>query len=373
MSHQSLEPITVAGIALANRVAVAPMSRVSTRGDGVATEQMADYYAQFARGGFGLVITEGTYTDHAHSQAYANQPAIVTDSQVRAWGEVVDAVHAEGAPIFVQFMHAGALVQGNHHRSVAIAPSALQPKGRKLFGYGGEGPYARPREMTPGDIEEAVAGFAAAAVRARAAGFDGVEVHGANGYLLDQFLTTYSNRRTDEYGGSPENRVRLLAEVVEAIHAAAGDDFPVGVRVSQIKVNDLAYRWSGPAEARAIFGRLGAARPAYVHVASEGAPWDETSFLAPGVSITGVARSVTGVPVIANGGMADPELAQRLLRDGHADLVALGHGAIANPDWPRRVAEGRPIDAFDPAMLLPEPTIENARRWHEQRAAAAAA
>jgi 2,4-dienoyl-CoA reductase-like NADH-dependent reductase (Old Yellow Enzyme family) len=371
--HPLLEPIAVADLRLPNRVAVAPMSRVSTAGDGVPTENMAAYYAEYARGGFGLIVTEGTYTDHAHSQAYPNQPAIVTDEQVRAWARVADAVHAAGGRIFLQLMHAGALVQGNHHRGVAVAPSVVQPKGRMLPGYGGDGPYALPREMTHAEIHEAVAGFAASAARARTAGFDGVEVHGANGYLLDQFLTTYTNLRVDEYGGSATNRVRLLVEVVQAIQDAAGGDFPVGVRVSQVKVNDVEYRWDGPEEARVVFGRLADARPAYIHVASEGAPWDDTSFLAPGASITGVARETAGVPVIANGGMHDPDLAARLLSDGHADLVALGHGALANPDWPLRLADGQRFEPFDPGMVRPAVTIENTQRWRAQQAEARAA
>ena len=227
--------------------------------------------------------------------------------------------------------------------------------------------------MTAADIAEAVAGFATSAARARTAGFDGVEVHAANGYLLDQFLTTYTNRRTDGYGGSAANRTRAVVEVIDAIHAAAGDDFPVGVRVSQVKVNDLEHRWSGPEEAEVVFASLGAANPAYIHVASEGAHWDATSFLAPGVSITGIARRAAGVPVIANGGMHDPALGSRLLQEGHADLVSIGHGALANPDWPARLVAGRAFEPFDPAMLRPEVTIENTEHWrlrhHEPQAA----
>jgi 2,4-dienoyl-CoA reductase-like NADH-dependent reductase (Old Yellow Enzyme family) len=365
-AHPLLTPVTVGDVPLTNRVAVAPMSRVSTAGDGVPTESMVDYYAAYAHGGFGLIVTEGTYTDHAHSQAYTNQPAIVTAEQVRVWSRVTDAIHAAGGRVFLQLMHAGALVQRNDHRDTTVAPSAVQPLGRKLLGYGGEGAYALPREMTLDDIEEAVDGFAQSAARARTAGFDGVELHGANGYLLDQFLTTYTNRRTDVYGGPPDNRARIFLDVLDAIQVAAGADFPVGVRVSQVKVNDLEYRWSGPDEAQAVFERLAAGRPAYLHVASEGAHWDATSFLAPGVSITGLAREITGAPVIANGGMHDERLAARLLNEGHADLVALGHGAIANPDWPRRLAAGSPFAAFDDDMLRPEVTIENTLAWRRE-------
>jgi 2,4-dienoyl-CoA reductase-like NADH-dependent reductase (Old Yellow Enzyme family) len=338
------------------------MSRVSTAGDGVPTENMAAYYADYARGGFGLMISEGTYTDHAHSQAYSNQPAIVTGEQVRGWARVVDAVHDAGGRIFLQLMHAGALVQGNNHRDVAVAPSAVQPKGRMLAGYGGEGAYAMPRAMTLEDIGEAVAGFADSAARARTAGFDGVEIHAANGYLLDQFITAYTNLRTDRYGGSATNRARLAAEVLQAVHDAVGDDFPVGIRCSQVKVNDIDYRWDGPEEAEAVFKSLARANPAYIHVSSEGADWDETSFLAPGVSITGTARRVAGVPVIANGRL-DAELGSRLLDDGHADLISLGHAALANPDWPTRLANGAEFEPFDDEMLVPEVTIENVQRW----------
>jgi 2,4-dienoyl-CoA reductase-like NADH-dependent reductase (Old Yellow Enzyme family) len=369
--HPLLEPVALGGLELPNRIAVAPMSRVSTAGDGVPTPQMADYFAAFAAGGFGLVLTDGTYLDHAHSQAYPDQPAIVTDEQVRAWARVTDAVHLAGGRIFLQLMHAGALVQGNHHVDQPIAPSAVLPRGRMLRGYGGGGEWAMPREATREDIRAAVAAFAASAARARTAGFDGVEVHAANGYLLDQFLTPYTNLRTDEYGGSPAARARLVAEVLAAIKAAVGDDFPVGVRVSQLKVNDVEHRWTLD-EARAVFGRIARERPAYVHVASEGAAWEDTSFLAPGVSISGVAREITGRPVIVNGGMDDPSLAARLLREGHADLVSLGHGAIANPDWPARLAAGRPFEPFHRNMLSPAVTIENTERWRAAAAVVAA-
>ena len=374
MDHPLLQPSTIGGLRLANRIAVAPMSRVSTAGDGVPTAAMARYYAEYAAGGFGLIVAEGTYTDHLHAQAYPDQPAIVTAEQVDAWRRVTDAVHAAGGRIVLQLMHAGALVQGNHHAGEqGIAPSAVHPMGRKLRGYGGEGPYATPRAATDADLGDVLRGIADSARRAQIAGFDGVEIHGANGYLFDQFLTTYTNHRTDRYGGSPAQRARLLAEAIAAARGSTGAAFPVGVRVSQAKVNDVAYRWSGVEEARAIFATLRDAGPAYVHVASEGAPWEETSYLAPGVSITAVARTVVGVPVIANGGMHDAELATRLLGAGHFDLVSLGHGAIANPDWPARLAADVPLAPFEDGMLSPAVTVGNTERWRSARVAAPAA
>src|SRR5581483_610438 len=169
-THIALTPFSFAGVNLQNRAVVAPMSRVSTKGDGVPTENMKNYYVSFAEGDFGMIISEGTYTDQAYSQAYANQPGIVTSRQVSAWRNIVDAVHVAGSVMFLQLMHAGALSQGNHYRDQTIAPSAVQPEGQMLPEYGGQGPFPLPRAMTEQDIQEAIEGFAQAASRAREAG-----------------------------------------------------------------------------------------------------------------------------------------------------------------------------------------------------------
>ncbi|WP_146649579.1 NADH:flavin oxidoreductase [Labilithrix luteola] len=367
--HPALAPTTIGPLSLRNRLAVAPMSRVSTLGDGFATARMRDYYASFARGGFGLVVTEGTYTDLAHSQAYGRQPGIATDAQAEAWAPIVRAVHEQGTAIVLQLMHAGALSQENGYRPASIGPSAVVPRGTKMSDYGGAGAYALPRAMTEEDIAEVVEGFARAAVRARKAGFDGVEIHGANGYLLDQFLTTYTNQRTDRWGGAVENRIRLTAEVVAASVRAAGAGFVVGVRVSQTKVNDLAYRWPGGSrDAAIVFEELRAAGADYVHLASEGADAAETARFADGGNVLEVARRVTGRPVIANGGLAEPSRLARLFREEQADLVALGRAALANPDWPLRLARGADFERFDRAMLHPFASLENAEQWRSRTA-----
>jgi 2,4-dienoyl-CoA reductase-like NADH-dependent reductase (Old Yellow Enzyme family) len=362
--HPALRPGRIGALQLANRLAVAPMTRVSAAPDGTPTPEMAEYYGAFAQGGFGLVITEGTYTDTAYSQGYLNQPGLVSERHVAAWREVTAQVHGAGTPIVAQLMHAGALSQGNPYRSQTAGPSAVTPLGEKMPEYGGHGPWPAPNEMSETDIKEAVGGFAAAAANARAAGFDGVEVHAANGYLLDQFLTDYTNRREDAYGGPAANRVRLTAEVVAAIRAEVGPDWCVGVRLSQTKVNDFRYRWPGGArDAETIFTALADAGATYLHIASEGRDWIETARLDGGVTITGLARRVSGLPVIANGGMHRPEQAARVLEDGHADVLSLARGALANPDLPRRLAEGRALEEFDHAMLHPMATLDNARRW----------
>lgn len=364
--HPALSPVRVGDLDLGNRLAVAPMSRVSANADGTATREMAEYYREFVRGGFGLVITEGTYPDAAHSQGYLNQPGIVTDEHVAAWRQVTDGVHGEGGLIVQQLMHAGALSQGNPHSSRTIAPSAIKPLGEMLEEYGGSGPYAMPSEMTEDDMEAVIEGFVSAALNSRRAGFDGVEIHASNGYLLDQFLTAYTNQRADAYGGDVRYRVRLTEEVVAAVRGAVGPAFCLGVRLSQTKVNDFVYRWPGGAvDGEVIFEALRAVGVTYLHIASEGRDWIETATLDGGETITALAKRVSGLPVIANGGMHDPARAAMVLEEGHADLLSLGRGALANPDLPRRLALQDELEVFDHAMLQPMATLANVEQWRQ--------
>jgi 2,4-dienoyl-CoA reductase-like NADH-dependent reductase (Old Yellow Enzyme family) len=363
-THPALTPQRIDAIELKNRLAVAPMSRVSAAPDGTPTDEMTDYYRNFGRGGFGLVITEGTYTDTAHSQGYLNQPGLASDAHVEGWRRVTDAVHAEGAPIVAQLMHAGALSQGNTHTADTIAPSAITPRGEMLEEYGGSGRWPTPREMKNDDIDSVVGGFVDAAARAHAAGFDGVEIHAANGYLLDQFLTVYTNARDDEFGGNVANRIRLTGRIVAAVRDRLERSFLLGVRLSQTKVNDFTYRWpGGAADAEIIFAAWAEAGADYLHIASEGRDFIDTARFPDGRTITAVAREVSGLPVMANGGMHDLSQAADVLNGGHADLVSLGRGALANPDLPARLVAGAELTRFDHAMLSPMATIANARAW----------
>lgn len=365
--HTALTSQKLGTLALTNRLAVAPMTRVSATADGAATAEMADYYSAFARGGFGLILTEGTYTDTTHSQGYLNQPGLATEAHVAAWRPVTEAVHAQGVPIIAQLMHAGALSQGNGYGDHTIAPSAITPRGEKLEEYGGSGTWPTPQAMTADDIDDVVAGFVSAAARARRAGFDGVEVHAANGYLLDQFLTGYTNTRDDEYGGSVQNRIRLTARILREIRAAE-PDLVLGVRLSQTKVNDFTYRWpGGAADAEIIFTALAGTGVDYLHIASEGRNFIDTARLSDGRTLTALAREVSGLPVMANGGMHDLRQAAEVLDDGHADLLSLGRGALANPDLPQRIAGGTELDTFDHGMLSPMATLGNARSWLANR------
>ena len=362
------DPVAMGPMLVPNRLAVAPMTRVSATEQGCATAQMRHYYRAFAEGGFGLVITEGIYTDKAWSQGYLRQPGLSDSAQCEAWGSVVREVHASGARVVAQLMHAGALSQGNPHRAGTRGPSALRPKGEQMAFYRGAGPYALPQAMSGAEIVEAIRGFADAAVRAREAGFDGVEIHAANGYLLDQFLSEGINLREDRYGGALERRLLLAIEVVEAVRAAAGRDFTVGVRISQGKVNDFGYKWKGAQDdAARIFGTLRKLPLDYLHT-TEFEAWQGA--FGSGPSLAALAKQYAGLPLIANGSLHDPGRAAAMLDSGEADLVSLGRGALTHADWPRRVRKGEPLAEFDRAILSPLADLANARRVREGRSLA---
>jgi 2,4-dienoyl-CoA reductase-like NADH-dependent reductase (Old Yellow Enzyme family) len=355
------DTLALNGVPLRNRLAVAPMTRISATAAGVPTEAMTRYYAGFARGGFGLIVTEGIYTDRAYAQGYAGQPGLTDAQQVAAWRRVVAAVHQQGGRIVAQLMHAGALSQANRFRDDTVGPSAVQPKGQQMTVYAGKGPYRMPRAMEEADILQAIEGFAQAARLARDAGFDGVEIHGANGYLLDQFLTDYTNQRQDAWGGSIAQRMRLLLETARAVRVAVGAGFPVGVRISQGKVNDFAHKWPEGAEgAAAVFSALGASAVDYLHV-TEYEAW-MPAFADDGATLVQLARRAApalALAIMANGSLHEPSRATGLLDDG-ATLVALGRGALANPDWPVLVREGQPVRPFDVAVLAPLGNIKDA-------------
>ena len=274
-------PIVINGHTIKNRLAVAPMTRISATADGRASETMARYYERFAQGGFGAVSTEGIYTDQAFSQGYANQPGMSDDTQAQAWKPVVAGIRTHGALAIAQLMHAGALSQGNRYRDTTLGPSAIQPKSEQMVFYHGKDRYAVPEAMTEEQIADAISGIAQSAGRAiTLAGFDAIEIHGANGYLLDQFLTDYTNTRTDRWGGTTYNRVRLILETFKAVRAEVGAKVTVGVRISQGKVNDYQHKWAAAErDAEIIFGSLGEVGADFIHV-TEYAAWQPA--FAPG-------------------------------------------------------------------------------------------
>ncbi|RKL64787.1 NADH:flavin oxidoreductase [Salipaludibacillus neizhouensis] len=342
----------IGSLELSNRSVVSPMTRTSAQPNGLANERMVQYYSRFARGGFSLIITEGTYPDLTHGQAYENQPGIASEEQAAAWKPVVDAVHNEGGKIFLQIQHAGAIVQYNRYTNYSLAPSAVKPKGEKLKAHGGSGDYSLPKEISKKEMEAVIESFANAALRAKNIGFDGIEVHGANGYLLDQFHTDYTNLREDEFGGTPENRVRLSVLVLKAIRNKVGNNFVVGIRVSQGKVNDFYHKWKGKEdEAKIIFENLASASLDYIHTTEFEA--DKPAFGEHSHTLASLAKKYGNVPVIANGQLGEPETAEKMIGNRETDFVAIGTSALANPDWPNKVKDNQTLSKFDHRVLDP--------------------
>ncbi|NRA21448.1 MAG: NADH:flavin oxidoreductase [Oceanospirillaceae bacterium] len=363
------KPSKIANTVINNRLAVAPMTRVSAEPDGKVGPLMKGYYENYAIGGFGLIITEGLYTDQLHSQAYLNQPGIATPAQADSWKPIIAAVHHQGAVLIAQLMHAGALSQYNHFSKPSIAPSAVQPKGEQMPAYHGEGAYKLPQAMTEQNIEEAVQGFVDAALRAKKAGFAGVEIHGANGYLLDQFLTEYTNQREDSYGGSLDNRLRIYQQILTAVRESVGESFIVGVRFSQKKVNDSQYVWAGGEEAaKSTFAMIKECGADYIHTTE---PLLNNAAFGEGESLASLAKKYSGLPIIANGGVSDPQLATDVLESGQADFVALGTIALSNQDWPNLVKNSSIIKGFNFSMLSPLADLENAQRFNKAALSAA--
>jgi len=346
----------IRGVELSNRSVVSPMTRTSATEDGVVSKQMADYYASYARGGWGLVMTEGVYIDLKYSQGYSYQPGIATDEQRDSWGKVVDAVHAEGVPIFMQIFHCGAMNQGNHWIEGSIAPSVVSPKGKQIPRYRGSGDvFQTPREITYQEISEVVDSYGAAARRAIEIGFDGVEVHGANGYLPDEFLTAYTNQRDDEYGGPIENRIRFHCEVMQAVREAVLDN-PVGVRISQTKVNDFEYSWPGGTDdAKVVFSSLAKTGIDFIDCSSH---LGLDPVFGTENSLSGLARKYSGLPIMANGKLDRPEDAETALLQGEGDFVAIGKSALADCNWPRKIVADKPRVPFNPGMIMPYATLD---------------
>ncbi len=345
---------------LRNRLVVAPMTRRSASPIGVPTDEMVQYYEDFAKGGFNVIITEGTYTDDFYSKSDNNQPGIITHQQQQGWKKVVTQVHQFNALIICQLMHGGALSQ---YSEQTIGPSAIRPVGERATEPGGlSGAFPVPREMNSTDFAQVKKGYVQAALQAYHAGFDGVEIHAANGYLFDQFITEHTNLRTDQYGGSleKENRLRFLMEVYTEIRSALPEHFMIGIRLSESKVNDLRYRWPGGSEtAVALFKILKNVNPSYFHIAAEGGNWARECLYSDGLSSSGLAKSITGVPVIANGGLHDREMAEFLLKSKQADLISIGRAALANPDLPKLISAGKPAIPFFKELIKPSLTLKH--------------
>ena len=331
------KPTKIGAIDVANRIVMAPMTRNRAGAGDVPHALNAEYYAQ--RAGAGLIITEGSQIS-PEGKGYPSTPGIHSIEQVAGWRFVTEAVHRRGGRIFMQLWHVGRISHPSlqPNGQLPVAPSPLKPAGNAMTASGFQ-PFVEPRELRIAEIRRIVADYRQAAIHAGAAGFDGVEIHGANGYLIDQFLRDGTNRRTDAYGGSVENRARLLIEVVSAVSAVWGAD-RVGVRVSPINpFNDMQD--SDPQTTfDHVASQLAGRSLAYLHVYQAGTdPFDWQRL-----------RRTFGGTFIVNSGY-DRVKAEAALESGAADLAAFGVSFLANPDLVERLKRNAPLNEANHATF----------------------
>ena len=327
---------------LANRIVMAPMTRSRAGAGNVPQPISAEYYAQ--RASAGLIITEATQVS-PQGVGYPSTPGIHTREQVEGWRGVTRAVHKRGGRIFLQLWHVGRISHPSlqPEGGLPVAPSAIKPRGEAYTSQGLQ-PFVTPRALDTDEIAGVIDQFRTAARYAREAGFDGVEIHAANGYLIDQFLRDGTNHRTDRYGGSIPNRARFLLEVTEAVSAVWGSE-RVGVRLSPTSTfNDMSD--SDPAATFTYTARrLNEYGIAYLHVVepvSPEVPEDER--------VTPRLRRVFEGPLMVNGSY-DVASGHETIASGRADLVSFGVFFLANPDLPRRFAIGAPLNTADPSTF----------------------
>ncbi len=354
-------PVSINGLTVPNRIAMAPMTRMFSPG-GVPGEDVVSYYARRAAAGVGLIVTEGTYVGHESAGQSDSVPRFHGEEQLAGWAKVAEAVHAAGGTIVPQLWHIGMVRQAGEP-PFPDAP-AVGPSGLRLDGTEGTG-----RAMTQADIDDVVAAFAEAAAAAERIGFDGVELHGAHGYLIDQFLWAGTNRRTDAYGGDPVARTKFAAEIVAAVRAAVSPEFPVIFRYSQWKQDVYKARLAEtPEELEAVLAPLAAAGVDAFH-ASTRRYW-LPEFEGSDLNLAGWTRKLTGKAAITVGSVGlDGDFLKAFAGEGAVtrgiddlldrleaeefDLVAVGRALLQDPEWAAKVLSGRTgeLAPYDAASL----------------------
>ena len=351
------ESTTLGPYSLKNRIVLPPLTRSrSSQPGNIPNDLMATYYRQ--RTGAGFMVTEGTQIE-PRGQGYAWTPGIHSAEQILGWRKVTDAVHAEGGTIFAQLWHVGRVSHTSlqPNGEAPVAPSAIPAEGVSVFietgpGTGALAPPSMPRALTTAEVKELVQLYAQAARNALDAGFDGVEIHSANGYLINQFISAHSNQRDDEYGSSLQTRLRFLREVTQAVAAVVGKD-RLGVRFAPLFAStDEARVYLGLVEenphetyveAVKVLEEVGIA---YLSLAE--ADWENAPELPE--SFRSAVREVFSGRILY-AGKYTAERGKRVLEAGWGDLVAFGRPFIANPDLPKRIANGWPLNPVDPASM----------------------
>ena len=332
-------PVKIGKLNLSHRLAMAPMTRSRAKYDGSPGELAADYYVQ--RASMGLLISEGTQPSD-DGQGYTTTPGIYTDAHVQGWRKVTDAVHKAGGHLFIQLMHAGRISHPDntpHHRQ-PVGPSAISAD-QPMFTPKGMQQTPEPRALSTDEVKQTVKDFAHAARRAIEAGADGVEIHGANGYLVQQFLAPNANVRTDQYGGSIENRARFAIEVARAVAAEIGAD-RTGIRLSPL--GNSGGLDEGPEAARLyhyLVTELNKLNLAYLHILHTG-----------NEALLKDIRGLWTHPLLVNRPGAKREVLDNDVKSGLADLVSVGQLALANPDLVKRLKAGAELNAADRATFF---------------------
>ncbi len=324
MSPSLFTPIELGALTLPNRIFMAPLTRARTENDHIPTPLMAEYYSQ--RAGAGLIIAEATMAMEGNS-SFWKEPGIYSDAQIEGWKLATDAVHKAGGKIFLQLWHGGRACHPLlNNGAQPVAPSALMIENDEVHTPEGKKPYVMPRALADDEIPGIIAGFKKAAENAKAAGFDGVEVHGANGYLLDEFLRDGSNKRTGPYGGSIENRARLLLEVIAAVSEVFGSD-RVGVRISPVNSYNSMIDSDPVALSTWLAKRLNECNLAYLHVMRA-----DFFGIQKNDVLTPIREHYHGT-IISNMGYSKDE-GNAAIAEGKADAIALGVPFLANPTSP---------------------------------------
>ncbi len=366
MSDSSIlfKSFSLGSLELENRIVMAPMTRNQSPGN-IPGEASVEYYRRRAAGGVGLIITEGTCVDHIAASGYPDVPYFYGEQRLAAWRKVVDAVHGEGGKIAPQLWHCGGM------RKAGVMPegdvNGCAPSGMNVPG------KVNRDVMTHQDIADVIAAFARGAADARRIGCDAVEIHGAHGYLIDQFFWAGTNVREDEYGGSMQQRSRFAIEIIEAVRAEVGPDFPVILRWSQWKQQDFSARLvENPAELEAFLLPLSEAGVDIFHCSTR--RFWEPEFAGSSLNLAGWTRKITGKPAITVGSVGlnhdfipapgettfhegQPASLDELIarmEAGEFDLVAVGRALIANPEWANKVRENNSdsLRAFEKEMLF---------------------
>ncbi|OYY56854.1 MAG: alkene reductase [Halothiobacillus sp. 28-55-5] len=336
-----LQPTVLGAIELTNRLVMAPLTRCRAGAGNVPTDLMGEYYRQ--RASAGLIISEATQI-MPEGQGYPNTPGIYNEAQIAGWRKITDAVHAAGGKIVMQLWHVGRVSHSSFqpHGALPVAPSAIAIVGEGRDAAFKKVPFETPRALDTAEIPEIVKVYELAAHHAMAAGFDGVEIHAANGYLLDQFLRDGSNHRSDQYGGSIENRARFLMDVVDAVTAAVGAD-RVGLRISPLQPANGMSDSDPWATFSQVVRAVDAYKLAYLHVAGMGV--DQPGVAGPAFDLNALRPLWSGKMMVNY--HYDQARAEAAVQDGHADVVAFGVPFIANPDLVNRFRLDAPLNAAD--------------------------